>query len=513
MCDFDKIEDKYCHNCFIIFDMILFLILSIVHLVFYFYIKQTDFGNIFDAFESSPLFNFSVEKDCAGKSHITFHVWEGREKTYYYYYNGALRTETKIVDVTNIDKINGYYFCYNHISYKDLLYNGQIKKECTGIYSKNCGIIDTLNQNLCIKENEDCPVNDVGIGTEISNKGGIYYSYNENEPNTNDKNIIGKVLLNDGQPCYRLNEKLWQKFVSEEAGDEHLKCELEILGKLTDERFKPQGDITYDQLYRDNLGSNYDDLFSNVKYKLSNNKVSLYVREFLGIDKECDEENKISKEDYEILSKNQILEKIFSLVESLIFLIFVVILFIIIIIKLIKSKKLGSLKSFLYIFLLIGIIIIFIFIISHSVFLGSIMHNDLSYKCSDEITNELLRKENENTKKSILYTTINLGLNIFTFLVNILTMVIVYLFEKYCSLLFSDNKDNKSSSMIDKNFKPKEKEFKSNNINETHDREVVVNNRMPVQDNQYIDRQNQNHISNLGVPPPIFGGETSNSKL
>ena len=90
-------------------------------------------------------------------------------------------------------------------------------------------------------------------------------------------------------------------------------------------------------------------------------------------------------------------------------------------------------------------------------------------------------------------------------------MKIVYLFEKYCSLLFSDNKDNKSSSMMDKNFKPKEKEFKSDNINETHDREVVVNNRMPVQDNQYIDRQN--HIVNLGVPPPILGGETSNSKL
>ena len=89
MCDFDKIEEKYCHNCFIVFDMIFFFILSIVHLVFYFYIKQTDFGNIFDAFESSPLFNFSVEKDCAGKSHITFHVWEGREKTSYYYYGGS----------------------------------------------------------------------------------------------------------------------------------------------------------------------------------------------------------------------------------------------------------------------------------------------------------------------------------------------------------------------------------------------------------------------------------------
>ena len=512
MCDPYKIEEKYCHNCFIVFDMIFFFILSIVHLVFYFYIKQTDFGNIFDAFESSPLFNFSVEKDCAGKSHITFHVWEGREKTSYYYYGGSLKTETKIVDVTNIDKINGYFFCYDHISYKDLLYNGQIKKECTGIYSKNCGIIDTLNQYLCIKENEKCPIYDVGIVTETPNNGesGINYSNEENEPNTNNKKIIGKVILNDGQPCYRLNEKLWQKFVSEEAGDEHLKCELEIFGKLTEERFKPQGQISYDRLYQDNLGSNYEDLFSKLKNKLSNNKVTLYVREFLGIDKECDEENKISKDDYETLSYNQNLEKIFSLVESLIFLVFVSILFISIIIKFFKTKKLGSLKSVLYIFLLIGLILILIFIICHAVFLGRIMHNDLSYKCSDDITNEISKKENENTKKSILYTTINLGLNIFTFLINILTMVIIYLIEKFGCFLFSNNNDNNRPSIMEKNFNPGEKEFKSDNINETNDREVVVNNRMPVQDNQYINRQN--HNANLGVPPQIFGGESSNSK-
>ena len=138
------------------------------------------------------------------------------------------------------------------------------------------------------------------------------------------------------------------------------------------------------------------------------------------------------------------------------------------------------------------------------------MHNDLSYKCSDDITNEVLKKENENTKKSILYTTINLGLNIFTFLINILTMVIIYLIEKYGCFLFSDNKDNNRPSMMDKNFNPGEKDFKADNINETHDREVVVNNRMPIQDNQYTNRQN--HIVNLGVPPQIFGGETSNSK-
>ena len=497
MCDFYNIGNKYCNNFVLIFNMILFLILSIVQFVFYFYMKQTDFGNIFDTFESSPLFDFSVETNCGSKSHITFHVWEGRKETSYYYYDGTIRSETKIVDVTNIDKINGQFFCYKHISYKDLLYNNQIKRECTGIYSKNCGIIDTLNQNLCIKEDEDCPLYDVGIGTDESNPGFIYYSHDENDPN--NKKIIGKVILNDGQPCYRLNEKLWKKFVSDEAGDEHLKCELEIFGKFTDDRFKPKGVISYNQLYYDNLGDNYNELFKDIKSKLTNNKVSLYSREFLGIDKECDEKNEISKDDYEILSKNQKLEKIFSIIESIMFLIFVITLSIIIIIIFRIYKGIDSLRITLFSFLIIGLVIIFIFIICHSVFFGRIIHNDLSYNCSDEKTNEILKKENENAKKFILLTAINLGLNIFTFLINILIMLIIYLLEKYCFSNVSDNGNKIGPPIIEKDFKPGEKDFNLNNTNEVPVREVVVNNGTPIQENQSYN--NQKHNENLDIPP------------
>ena len=47
--------------------------------------------------------------------------------------------------------------------------------------------------------------------------------------------------MNYGQPCYRSSEKSRKKFVSEEAGEEHLQCELEVFGKLTDDRFKKRG--------------------------------------------------------------------------------------------------------------------------------------------------------------------------------------------------------------------------------------------------------------------------------
>ena len=42
--------------------------------------------------------------------------------------------------------------------------------------------------------------------------------------------------------------------------------------------------------------------------------------------------------------------------------------------------------------------VIFIFIICQSIFLGRIIKHDLSYNCSDRITNEVFRNENEKTK-------------------------------------------------------------------------------------------------------------------
>jgi len=56
---------------------------------------------------------------------------------------------------------------YKYISYKELLYNGQIiKKEekCVNNYLKDCGTIDTLNQHLCIKNDESCLLYNIGIG-------------------------------------------------------------------------------------------------------------------------------------------------------------------------------------------------------------------------------------------------------------------------------------------------------------------------------------------------------------
>ena len=184
------------NKIFISFNFIFIMLIPITNLTFYFFIKEANFVNVFDIYESSPLFDFNLGLNCNGKSSIVFYRWEGRKdrkRIEAHGYSGEQIEET-IHDITDIGKINCYYFCYKHISYKDLLYNGQIIKDgekCGNYYQKDCGIIDTLKQHLCIKDEEKCPLYDVGIG---KNKNSTYYDYNEeaeiyyNNDNYNDEN-------------------------------------------------------------------------------------------------------------------------------------------------------------------------------------------------------------------------------------------------------------------------------------------------------------------------------------
>lgn len=102
-------------------DLILILAIGIIHLVFYFFIKETDFNNIFDTFSSSPLLNFEINDNCGVKDNVIFHRWEGRKETSYYWSKSHSRTRTKVVDATDIIKINENKFCYNKsMTYLDL---------------------------------------------------------------------------------------------------------------------------------------------------------------------------------------------------------------------------------------------------------------------------------------------------------------------------------------------------------------------------------------------------------
>ena len=303
-CECECNQIKYCNKYLLLLENLLFVLIAITHIILNFLVKQTDFSNIIDTLESSPLFEFSLNADCKMKSEIVFHTWEGR-KDYY------ITRDFTIEDVTPLTKINGNKFCYKHISYEKLLKNGQIIKKggnCPNEYTKNCGIIDTLEQELCIKDNEACPLYDAGIGyiydsnNYIYNEGNSDVYYNKESYNKPNKKIIGKLILNHGQPCYLSDEKLWKKFSLDEAAEEHLKCDLEVLGKYKDDRYEKKGEISYRKLYMDNLNQKSKDL---VLKNIGDQTVSLYKREFFGINKECNDKYEINKVIFDDLKSSQ----------------------------------------------------------------------------------------------------------------------------------------------------------------------------------------------------------------
>ena len=497
-------------NVLIFITILIIFSLGVIHFIFFFFLEETDFSDIFDSMESSPLFEFKVDSNCGKLSNVVFHRWEGLKK------NPSRNYEVEYSDKyekADIKILYGKKFCYNKISYKELLYNGQIRKkeeQYDSDYTQDCGIIDTLNQHLYIEEGDKCPIYDVGIEEpdNLNNYDYIknedyYIYYNKEDSNTDtNKKIIGKLILSDGQPCYKLEEKPWRKFSSDEAGEGYLKCKVEIFGKLTDERYINKGDITYDILYRENLISNNYQL---LKLKLNNYKVSLFQRVFLGIDKACDMKNEISRTKNEKLAKYQKMEKVCLLIEGITTIIIPGLAYLLTLFPSTSSNSIviGQITCLL----LLSVLTFLICLICQAVFLGYIVHYSLSYNCSDVITNELLKKEEGKTKRSIIFTAVSLGLDI------PLNCVLCIL-ASYISDEGKEKDTHKSQNISEKDFN----QNNSNRIDEKPINEVKVDNKTSIQEGQInkpIDsnKSNSNSICNSNIPAVNDQGPSSETKI
>ena len=445
-CECECNQIKYCNKYLLLLENLLFVLIAITHIILNFLVKQTDFSNIIDTLESSPLFEFSLNADCKMKSEIVFHTWEGR-KDYY------ITRDFTIEDVTPLTKINGNKFCYKHISYEKLLKNGQIIKKggnCPNEYTKNCGIIDTLEQELCIKDNEACPLYDAGIGyiydsnNYIYNEGNSDVYYNKESYNKPNKKIIGKLILNHGQPCYLSDEKLWKKFSLDEAAEEHLKCDLEVLGKYKDDRYEKKGEISYRKLYMDNLNQKSKDL---VLKNIGDQTVSLYKREFFGINKECNDKYEINKVIFDDLKSSQNSVRLMLLITGPI-MIFIPILSIFSSISSLYSSSnyIENKSTILFIFLLIFMGSLFPCIICLIIFLSRMMRATDSYECSDSLTNSIIKLENKKTKVSTIITKIVLSLELFAFVLYLFTIIIGYIIKIVKESNTADNSKNKKDA-------------------------------------------------------------------
>ena len=177
---------------------------------------------------------------------------------------------------------------YNYFYFLDNL--SEDGKSCKDETYKQCAILDTLNQPMCVKQDEDCPINDILIkeGQEhldnydiipLDNNKSIYYTNK-----INDSKIIIDFQISNGQPCAEPYEQNLNKNLDIYPlmkNQSIYRCKVAINENLTDDRFRELDSQNLSHFYRDNdisaLSKFYDDY--------SEDKMKLYGVEYYGLDK------------------------------------------------------------------------------------------------------------------------------------------------------------------------------------------------------------------------------------
>ena len=159
------------------------------------------------------------------------------------------------------------------------------------------------------------------------------------------------------------------------------------------------------------------------------------------------------------------------------------------------DHKKDSLYKCFFVILIISSLLSLICIICQSVFLRRIIDYDLSYDCSDKITNEILRKENLNLKESIKYIAVNLGLDCFYILFNLIGFLIFIILVIIEEIKFSRYMAKDKNLTV---YNNNDLEHNKNNVegrNKENAKEVIVDNGTLTIVNQSDKLADNNNIS------------------
>ena len=231
---------------------------------------------------------------------------------------------------------------------------------------------------------------------------------------------------------------------------------MKIFDKYYDDRYEKKESISYKQLYEDNLNSECQDLILN--NLTGSEEVSLYKREFFGIDKQCEEKYKLDNDTYTFIYNSEKSGRLTLIVGG----IGITSIYIIIIMMEIASFFYSS-KSFFGDFsnceygityaIIIGCLLpIFI---SEAVFYFRIVGSHFTdYNCGDEMTNEIIKVEIETSTKNIILFTISFYIELTIFVLTCFAALITVFSEKIIKRLTDEPK------------KPIEKKKYNTDINE-----------------------------------------------
>ena len=196
------------------------------------------------------------------------------------------------------NKIHKYSKNINKLPYINYfnLNKTESTKPCEKGY-KECGILDTLGNKLCIYEKDYCPINYIEI---VDSNKKLNYKFttksillsNSNKTlhysNNNTKgNIVNEFIVLDHVPCADPSENKIQLNLTK------YKCINKINNKTYDDNWHHLDDKSLDEFIDDNeLGSHIKNYpFYNI---IKNKTLSLYYRSYIGINQTCTKSSYLS---------------------------------------------------------------------------------------------------------------------------------------------------------------------------------------------------------------------------
>lgn len=198
----------------------------------------------------------------------------------------------------NYTVFNSSFLCAKRmkIKYKELLKTNKIissEETCPQNY-KLCGVLDTLDRLLCVKDDETCPINTDTLRFQIFNlfnrnetlsTSYHYLNYNLDSNNKTIPHLISSIKIIQFKPCINPNEKFWDYHYILEP--EEQRCQTEIKGNSYDNRYIKLTDLPISklELYNENLiTEKLKDIKDISLNRIKNDPINLFSKNFLGFD-------------------------------------------------------------------------------------------------------------------------------------------------------------------------------------------------------------------------------------
>lgn len=463
--------------------------------------KTKNMTDIKNNFERIPLYDLSItSNECpSSQEEITIDRWPGTvegcscdDRAFGDYNNEAVvyrkscgdnkGTRCRTVHEASsmpITKWESKKLCVNKIEDKNLLYYSLLfnsvkkGKECQTGY-KQCGILDSEDNILCLPNDKECPINDLHI---LESPPSSPYTYHTIQLTDNkyiyytteaiDKPIIVSFKLSDGRVCLDLEEYNSKQTHPKLDYYKYYGCKKSYNGITYDDRYVALDAMNKYKMLDDN--GIIDKIKDKVYYpydKLTQEFVGLFKRTFIGYDADCLLASKFKVKNLSEYKTNSKVVKYLNMAMTGVVGLNFASMIILEVQKLYcrMSSKLSWVNVIIF---LLG------FGCGVASFYLTYTIKDLGKDCADAYTQAIIDEIDKSLKRNILYSFIILCAN-FLALVILLIYLIVTINQKQPENDTNNNGDNNTEIMSRNNFQT--------NIQQV---ELVQVQKQPISQNSY----------------------------